>query len=288
MTGERVRFLAADGTPLVGHVFAPTTARLAQTVVIAAATAVPQSVYFGFAEFLAACGFPVLTFDYRGVGASLVGDIRNADGTFSTWCKQDVPAALAFAKARFGGRLHVIGHSGGGWMTALCPMNTEVAGLLTVASMSGYWKLMARRVRYGHFLLWNTMPKAVPLFGYVPGFLGLKRDMPAALGREWPRWSLSPNFMFDDPSFAAAERAQYFAGRLTAFQLADDPWGTKAATDDIFRRFPNALYNRVTITPAEAGVRRIGHFGFFQSRFRSTLWERARTWLHADAGASTG
>jgi predicted alpha/beta hydrolase len=33
------------------------------------------------------------------------------------------------------------------------------------------------------------------------------------------------------------------------------------------------------VTPAEAGVQKIGHFGFFRPDLRDTLWQAAADWL---------
>ena len=36
------------------------------------------------------------------------------------------------------------------------------------------------------------------------------------------------------------------------------------------------------VTPAEAGVAKIGHFGFFRPELRDTLWKAALAWLSAE------
>ena len=43
--------------------------------------------------------------------------------------------------------------------------------------------------------------------------------------------------------------------------------------------YPAASRELLYVEPASLGVSTIGHFGFFQRRFRDTLWSEARTWL---------
>ena len=37
----------------------------------------------------------------------------------------------------------------------------------------------------------------------------------------------------------------------------------------------------VTVTPADTGVSRIGHMGFFRPEHRDTLWRGAAEWIEA-------
>ena len=48
----------------------------------------------------------------------------------------------------------------------------------------------------------------------------------------------------------------------------------------------NAQCTIVTVRPADAGVSRIGHFGFFREQFRDTLWADALAWLDADSAVA--
>ena len=59
---------ATDGYRLGATIFE--TRRARTTVVIHGATAVPQTYYAAFAEWLAGTGVRVVTYDFRGIGAS--------------------------------------------------------------------------------------------------------------------------------------------------------------------------------------------------------------------------
>src|SRR5215470_18254996 len=48
------------------------------------------------------------------------------------------------------------------------------------------------------------------------------------------------------------------------------------------RLYQNCRMTRVVLSPAAVGAQKIGHFGFFRSRFPDSLWVRIADWLRAD------
>jgi predicted alpha/beta hydrolase len=54
--------------------------------------------------------------------------------------------------------------------------------------------------------------------------------------------------------------------------IADDPFATPEATARIVGLFRNCRFEERRIDPRSAGLPRVGHFGFFRSRMRETLW----------------
>ena len=60
--------------------------------------------------------------------------------------------------------------------------------------------------------------------------------------------------------------------RTLALSFTDDPFATNEATERILGLYANASATRLTLSAADGDGRKIGHFGFFSSRFRFTLW----------------
>lgn len=87
---------AHDGHALSGYRFDPEGVRRA-SIVIAPAMAEPQSFYAPFARHLAANGFAVWTFDYRGTGESLSGSMRGAKADLTDWYARDYDAVVNLA-----------------------------------------------------------------------------------------------------------------------------------------------------------------------------------------------
>jgi cephalosporin-C deacetylase-like acetyl esterase len=91
-----VQFAATDGHPLHGHWFVPQHRPADAVAVMAPATGVPQRYYHAFARWLAARGYAVLCFDYRGMG-------KRSRASGRTGMRSGVPTTLSGrwpAKAR--------------------------------------------------------------------------------------------------------------------------------------------------------------------------------------------
>ncbi|TWJ07589.1 putative alpha/beta hydrolase [Stackebrandtia albiflava] len=294
-TGEAVRERVAIDVPaggtIAGTVRTPSARPPAAVVVIHPATAVPERLYSGFADHLAAHGFAVVTYDYRGTGAS--GNPRtHRDLRMRDWMETDVPTVAAWARGRFPDPPHLaVGHSIGGHALALANGTEGLAGFVAVASHAGVTKTIpaaSERLR-----VWAILrvlgPVTSHLFGYVPGRrLGVGEDMPGAAMREWSRWSRSPGYFFDDPGMNARERAASTTTDVLAIGFSDDPWATPAQIDAIFDRLTAAEVERRTYTPEQGGVAAIGHTGFFRRALRDTLWGDVRDWLRGKAGLPHG
>src|SRR5690242_4255566 len=84
---------AEDGCELAATLLEPAeqTADEAPFVVVACAVGVRQRYYARFAAYLAGRGHPVLTFDYRGIGASRRGPLKGSSVRMRDWCTLDVP-----------------------------------------------------------------------------------------------------------------------------------------------------------------------------------------------------
>src|SRR5205823_4768419 len=96
-------------------------------VVIASALGVPRGFYGAFAGYLAEGGLATLRFDYRGIGGSLRGPLRQCDATYHSWGEQDLAGALRFLRERHpSAPLLLVGHSVGGQLLGLLPEPDEV------------------------------------------------------------------------------------------------------------------------------------------------------------------
>jgi len=275
---------ARDGFTLAATVFAPAERGPKGAVLINSATAVPRKIYRAFASYLAARGFAVLTYDYRGTAGSRPLSLKGFAARMRDWAALDVAGAIDHVRQVWPLLpLTVVGHSFGGQAVGLVSNNNEIARALLVASQSGYWRHYAGLEKYRVWLLFRLIaPPIVQLAGYAPGRLGIGEDLPQGVFREWAAWCLSPGFFFDDPSLAATENFPRYGGRLRAIGLDDDPWATPAAIDALLRHFRGTEPEHVHIHPREVGARKIGHFGFFRLEHRDTLWRDAAEWIGAE------
>jgi predicted alpha/beta hydrolase len=282
---------AADGYKLGATLFLPRGAK-SHAVLINSATAVPRKIYRGFAGYLARRGCAVLTYDYRGIGDSRQKAVEGYNqprslvgfkASMSDWAALDVTSAVVWMRERYHQLpLGYVGHSFGGQALGLLSNNTEVARALLIASQAGYWKLMASPERYRVYAMLNFVGLPLTrLFGYMPGWTGLGEDLPKGVFEQWVRWVMSERYLFTDPKLPGLSNFAKYRGALRSLCISDDPWATRPAVEMLCSGFSSITPDILTVTPADVGAAKIGHFGFFRPEQRDTLWRGAAEWLQA-------
>lgn len=266
----------ADGTPIAMRYYAP-RAPARGAVLIVSAMGVPQSYYAAFATWLAGAGFHAATFDYRGMGESRTTRLRDVDADVVTWAEHDTAAALRQLSARARGLpITWIGHSLGGQIVPFVPGHERVAKLVTIATGSGYWRENTPALKRKVWILWwGAVPILTPLFGYFPGrSLGIVGDLPRGVIRQWRRWCLDPEYAVGAEGPAVRERFARVAVPLTAISFTDDEMMSAASIESIHGFYTGSSKTMLRLDPRDAGLSRIGHFGWFRAEMREPLWER--------------
>jgi predicted alpha/beta hydrolase len=264
---------AADGLPLTATLFEP--ADPTHAVIVSCATATPRGFYRAFAAWLASRGAAVLTYDYRGTGAT-PDQLRRSNARMRDWGALDFPGVVAWMRERYPQLPpNVVGHSFGGHALLMAPNCGEIARSVLVAAQSGYWRLTSRGERLKVWALINLVaPFFIRTHGYVPGSnVGLGEDFAKGIMLEWRGWCNTPNYFYDDPTMEPilANGLRYTAPTLM-LGLTDDVWATPAAIDWLARRYTHAPVERRTLDPQAFGLDAVGHMGFFRSRNGEALW----------------
>lgn len=222
----------------------PVSQAVCAQVVIAAAIGVPQRFYAAFAQWLAAHGYAVTTFDYRGYAESLHGPLRQARADLRDWAA-DCAAVAQHARAQAPGLPVLwVGHSVGAQLPGMSAQPLPIDGMLCVASGSGYWRDNAPPTRRKVLLWWyGIAPLLTALHGCLPGRRwGLVGDLPAGVLWQWRQWCLHPNY---------------------GIGVVGEPLRTAYAA----ARYP--------LHAVHVPAGRIGHFGFFRAEMEGALWPRA-------------
>lgn len=257
---------ATDGYLLGATVFEPRRART--TIVIHGATAVPQTYYGAFAEWLSMQGARVITYDYRGVGASRPGTLKGFAATLTDWAERDARAIHAWA----GDDVAMIGHSFGGQLIGFLDelRNVRAAAVIaTPLAYYGHWPLSSQPKLWATWHLY--VPAVVAAFGYAPGWLGLGEDLPAGAALEWARWARHPDYMVADRPDTAARFARWDRPTLL-LTVERDPFAPPRAVEAFAARLGNAPVERRRLD-AE-----VGHFGFFRPN-ASSRWAEVADFL---------
>jgi predicted alpha/beta hydrolase len=285
--GEPIRLRCDDGVELAAHWYEPGPQRGAAraVAVINAATGVPQGFYRAFAQWLAQRGYAVLTYDYRGIGQSRRGPIGAETAAMRDWAQRDISAALAAAERRRDRGndvrlpLLLVGHSFGGHGLALARGVGQADAILTVASQLADWRLWPGVHRWlTAFFVYALLPGVANLFGHAPGWAlggGSAMPLPKQVALEWARWSRRRGFLFSEPDLQAELNLHRFGGTAHLWNVSDDlTYAPPRAVDGLAAMFVNATVGRSTLTPADLGLARIGHFSAFRRDHGARIWPR--------------
>ena len=276
---------AADGTPLAVRFFAPDDGTPRRgAVLIGGAMGVRQDYYRPFAEWLARQGFVVASFDYRGMGESRPAgaSLREVDVDLFDWAADTDTVIEALAERAGGLPIVLIGHSLGAQLPGLLRHRDRLAGLLSVAAGSGYWRDNAPQLRRYVLYFWHVLvPLGTALFGYFPGKrFGKVGDLPRGVVLQWRRWCMHPRYHVGAEGDAVRERFEAARFPVVALSITDDELMTERGTRVLIDCYENAPRELHRIAPQDAKARRIGHFGFFREQFQATLWQRCAQLLH--------
>jgi predicted alpha/beta hydrolase len=283
---ETARIVCEDGAPLAATIFLPQDmAGQRPVTIVAAATAVERRFYARFARFLAENGRPVVTFDYRGIGGSLVGDIKHCKAEYREWGTKDAPAVLAFVAERFPGRpIHWVGHSYGGFAPGMAHNNHLVKRLLGVATMSADIRLLEPSFELVRIVALLTFvgPTLAHTLGYVPGGVAGNTPLPKGVLLGWSKWCRTRGFLFGDLTLDEVRHFKTLTAPVRLTLIEDDKWVSRKGVEHLLEQFSVSENRSIWDIPAREGAPAIGHVGFFRPEHRDPLWRDALAWLDQD------
>jgi predicted alpha/beta hydrolase len=284
--GAPVAFEALDGTPLSGTWFVnPESSPAHAVVVVAPGGGIRGASYRRLARHVAGEGAAVLCFDYRGIGASRRGPLRGLAAGMAAWGRDDLGGAMAHAVSRFPSvPLGLVCHSIAGTMVGMARNAPDVRRIVLLAPHTAYFGDYLPRWRLPLFLAWHVlMPAATQVFGYFPGrALHLGEDLPRGFALEWAgRLHRDIDSTPSDRARWGALHAQY--SRVTADALAisvsDDAFAPPAAARSALALYPAMRTVHKVVSPADLGVRRLGHMAFLRESTGPWFWREAAAWL---------
>lgn len=283
---EKIRFDSADGYPLAGTLYPPSVAN-GISVLISGAYATGRGYYGAYARYLAARGFTVLTYDYRGFGGSRAPAWRGEPPRQVHWGERDLAAAIEWLHARAPqNRLVMVGHSAGGYLLGMAPNHRRVLALLAVATQSGYWRLRDGWRRPLSYLFFRALlPMGAHLAHRIPALRRGPFAAPLGAALDWSRWGLHPQYFCDARGRPLRFHFDDITVPVRAYHLTDDrvyaPRRAVEALRGFYARAPVEIVHRA---PADYGVERIDHFGFFRSWMPGEAWEETAHWLAGAVG----
>ena len=268
---------ALDGFTLAASIFGASD----RVITVHSAVGVPKYYYTKFARFLAGRGFTVVTYDYRGIGASRPKSLRSFQPRYQEWGTLDARAVVQWSIASLKPKsLYSICHSGGAQILGLVPELERLDGIVAVASPSGAWRHWPHPRRHQLRLLGAVLPLLALTVGYVPlRFLKIGEDIPGGVAWEWSRWSKDPDFLLGPRFKLDISGFKSYRGPLLAISIEDDYFAPREAVEALTRMYSAARVDRIHLLPSDYSAKAIGHFGFFKDYFRENLWQKVLAWL---------
>lgn len=279
-----MRLRAVDGYGLGAFFYSAPGPRVPrQVAVLHAGAGIEQQRYRYFAHFLADAGIPTLTYDYRGIGASRPKSLRGFQATMEDWAEHDSAAAIRWLRERFpAAGLVGVAHSIGALLQGGAPNAADQSLVVMIGAHTGYYGDYRMPYRLPMTAMWHAlMPALARCLGYFPGrLLNVGDDIPLAVALQWARRRSA------DLRLRRAEAGHERRSRLLdqcaglgypvrVVRASDDAFATPASARRLLSYYPRVrLLESVVVTPQDAGVERLGHFGLFRRRPGAVFWPR--------------
>jgi len=275
------KIICVDQFAIAATTYTPTT-EIKGAILIGPATGIKRQFYASFASFLAEKGYGVITFDNRGIGGSLIGNIRNVDASLQCWGEKDMPAAFEQLKKEFpNNNYHLVGHSAGGQLVGLMPNAMDFTSIFNFACSSGQLKNMsALGAAKAHFFMNFFLPLSNVFFGHAKSqWFGMGEPLPKAVAQQWRKWCNGAgyvktsfgktvhNHLYDDLSIPSMW-----------VNAVDDEIAIDENVQDMLTVFTKMNAETLTLSPKDYALDEIGHMKFF-SRKSQVLWTHALNWL---------
>ncbi len=277
MAVRTFRIQTSDGTSLGATAYEPRAGGDASNVrntwiVVAAATGVPQGFYRRFSVYMQNAGYGVLTFDYRGIGASAPVRLRGFDANFLDWARLDLAGAVSWAREQ--GDVIVVGHSFGGQAYGLLPPEPALRGLVAFGTGNGWHGHMAFAEGLKARLMWHVLgPPLTRAYGYFPSkLLGLGEPLPVGVFEHWKRWCAREPHWFADASLDAQSAFDKITTPVVSYNVSDDAWAGPTSGRSFFSHYRHASLELRAPSPQDLGLESMGHMGYFRASAEAKLW----------------
>jgi len=280
VTPRSIRFAAADGWEIEADVYEVASPKVA--ILISAGTGFPRQFYHSIATYFAGQGATVMTYDYRGIGGSKGADLATSGIEYTDWGRLDAPAALdALQAVAPDVPLTHIGHSVGGHFIGLMPNHAKITRHAFVSVGTGFFGgHHLRNIPSELYFWWGIGSYSLLRHGYIKPVGGWQGEpLPPKLFKTWRRWSHRRAYF--RPDLTTTLMPQHYdkvTAPIRSWIFPDDPIATPSTAAELLECYPAAPKAVVMRSPADIGVRRIGHDGAMR-RGREGLWSEFWEWL---------
>lgn len=252
-------------------------------IIIGGAMGVKQSFYRHFATHLSNQGSLVYTFDYRGIGASKDKSLIKYKTKLTDWAKKDLASVIQYVKKENPElEINYVGHSVGGQLITLTKQSQHFNQIVLIGAQSGYWKLWSGLNRVRMAIFWHfIIPFFTVIFGFFPGKLIGSENIPAGVALEWAKWGRTKGYLFAYHK-KLYDKIELIKARMLSLSFTDDNYAPEKAVLTLNARFFNVQLLHYHMSPKDAGVQKVGHFGYFKPHKDDVMWQKLTNWLQGE------
>ncbi|OTG82977.1 alpha/beta fold hydrolase [Acinetobacter sp. ANC 4648] len=272
---ENLNIICADGYKLSARFYKSTEVTQNLPILICPATGIVKGFYHAFAEWLNTQGYDVLSFDFRGIGDSLHGALKDSQASIQDWGQLDIPAAIETLLVKTAHeKVILLGHSAGGQLLGITPNFEKVAKVVAVSGSTGHVKGLKGHTKRMAPVMFNLI---FPVSNFVKGYgatkiLGMGENLPKNVAKQWALFCSKPGYVLNAIGKTIFDDFHNeINSPMTVFWSSDDEIATQANVKDLIRLYPNASTKMYELVPSEHGHKAIGHMLMFKKSHQN-IW----------------
>ncbi|MDP2454412.1 MULTISPECIES: serine aminopeptidase domain-containing protein [unclassified Kaistella] len=265
----------SEQIPLSVKVFEPATSNK-KLVLINSATGVKQQIYFSFAKYLAAHGFVVITYDYRGIGESKPVKMKGFDSSMRIWGTVDFKTLTDFIQKDYPEYTKFcLGHSVGALILGMNEYSKNFEKFIFVGTQDAYIGNLTFSVAVTALLGFGiALPVMTHFFSYFPAHrFGLGESLPKGVAFDWQTLILNKKSTSRLYEKIGENISKELTQKTFIIHAEDDTWVTQKGMRNLLKNvYPNLKTTYREVKVSESEKNEIGHVNFFRS-YNQTLWK---------------
>lgn len=244
-------------------------------ILICPATGIVKEFYHSYAEWLSSIGYTVMSFDFRGIGASLHGPLHQSEASIVDWGQLDITAAIdCLLDQTKASQVILLGHSAGGQLLGISPNYPKVAKVIAVSGSTGHIHGLKGKTKFLAPIMFNLL---FPISNKLKGFgatkmIGMGENLPKKVAKQWAEFCGTQGYVMHA---VKKEQLPNYHGQITcpitAIWASDDEIATQPNVQALLKLYPNAKTSMIELKPQQFQHKSIGHMQMFRKSHRN-LW----------------
>lgn len=277
-----IQITCQDGYILQGHFWPKKDNTISKKpVLLGPATGIVQGFYKHFAQYLSEQGHDVLSFDFRGIGASLYGPLKSSNASLTDWGRYDLPAAIdALLDLSQQDSINLVGHSAGGQLLGLVHNHEKISNVVTIAASTGNIRNLTGKTKLLAPMMFNVL---FPISCFFKGYgatkmINMGENLPKNVAKQWGLFCSKPGYAKNAIKSGVVDYHEEITCPITAISATDDEIASEQNVADLLKLYPKAKTQLLMIKPQEHQQQSIGHMQLFR-RSHQNLWPLVTTHL---------